>query len=187
MVVGFIDLFLGNPFLLFVVIAAIISFFQNSGGNKKEDQRRKAAPRSPQRSSRDVQKRREMEIDWREIFRQESAPIEKPQHERKYVSNWDEPKSDSIEPYKTPIEIEEETNYANIELLEKYERLKEKQSLINEKVQTIQQMEITSKPLMTTKKAKQVKLDFRDISGEDAIKGIVWSEILSKPKSRSAR
>src|SRR5690554_1486828 len=146
--VGFIDLLLSNPLLLFFAIAALLSFFQ--GGNKKEDQKRKTT--APNRPNREVRRSREAEIDWREIFRQESAPVERKPQQRPLPSreHTAESRSRQTTSYSTPLQMDEELNKANNDLHEKYERLKEKQKLTKEKVQQFEES-----PIFTGEKPKK--------------------------------
>lgn len=145
-----------NPILLFLVIGAILSFLQR--GKEQERQRETRKPGAPASNE-----KRQDEIDWREIFRQESqtepAPRKQPE----------------------PVQIQEVSR--SNELLERYEKVKrnrdsQKKSELAAKNSPIYKDDITA--------SERIQLDFSNISKEEAVKGVIWSEILGKPRAKGS-
>lgn len=181
--VGFIDLILGNPLLLFFVIAMLLNFF-GSGGNKKENEKRtKQAPKSPTREARDTNKTEE--IDWRDIFRQEGFPFfEKEEPTRPTASRHVEERK--IAPVETvSIQRDEVLDQGNSALQEQYERLKVRQQQVNKQVSTLKDSPIY-KGEISNNSSNKLDLNFKNVSQNDVVKGIIWSEILSTPKAKSS-
>ncbi|OIJ22129.1 hypothetical protein BKP45_05500 [Anaerobacillus alkalidiazotrophicus] len=152
-----------NPFLLFLIIGAILSFFQK--GKEQENKKQPNKTNRPAGTGR-------QEVDWREIFHQEIEPNTAPQKQRKETYTINDMPKLSLD----------EVNQSN-KILEKYEQTKRKKEAAKRyerklKDSPIYQGDITAQ--------SQVKLDFSNISREDAIKGVVWSEILGKPRAKGS-
>lgn len=190
--IGFIDLIFSNPLLLFIVIGVLISFFQNSGGQKKRDYRREPTPRSRELTTEEVESKEVAEFDWREIFHQETFPFDDWQEETKERKARLEPEPVTPEIYSPSNDLDDLLKKSNRELQEKYERLKEDEKLVLDAIdsiqssETIEQSEISSKQ-KRVKKVEKVKLGFENLSRDDIIRGVIWSEIINKPKSKSVR
>ncbi|MBU9722503.1 MULTISPECIES: hypothetical protein [Bacillaceae] len=173
------DLIANNPLLLFFVIAALLSFFQGMGGKKQEEKSRGPRPGQPTTSQ------GQEEVDWREIFRQEHAPTEHDnENQRPSPSNTSmgENSSTSLNTASRETEIEK----ANRELQERYEKVKKKKAKAIERLEKSQGSPILSNDITKSPNTK-VQLDFKNISREEAIKGIIWAEVLGKPKAKRAR
>ncbi|WP_416149316.1 hypothetical protein ACM26V_24205 [Salipaludibacillus sp. HK11] len=170
---GLFELITESPLLLFFIIAAIISFFRSRGGEQQEKQ--SGEPSQERQSSQPKQQTRkqgspDIGVDWKDIFRQETDPTER-QPSASRQSRSESPVSSF------PNDAEEELNQSNRELHERYERIK------NQKESTIETSPIFNNDLTLQKKDK-INLDFSQVSKNDAIKGVIWSEILGKPKAR---
>lgn len=187
--VGFIDLILSNPLLLFFAIAMLLNIF-GSSGNKKENEKgkqqgRQQAPKSPTREARKTNKTEE--IDWRDIFRQGTSPffeVEEPT--RPTASRQiEERKIAPIEVETVSIHTDEVLSQGNTALQEQYERLKMKQKQTNKQVSAM-----NNSPIYTGEISKntpnKLNLNFNHVSQDEIVKGIIWSEILSKPKAKSS-
>ncbi|MDG5786544.1 hypothetical protein QA612_03505 [Evansella sp. AB-P1] len=162
-----IESLLGNPFLLFFLIAALLSFFQGFG-KKKEDQQQ-SGNKGPQ------EKPKKEEIDWREIFKQEQEP---PKQEPKRPPS--QPRRQ--ETYTASIDVEHELNKGNKELNDRYEKAKQRKREVLESTADLSDSPIIKGDI--TKSSSKIDLSFSKISREEAVKGIIWSEVLGKPKAR---
>ncbi|MDQ0254354.1 hypothetical protein J2S74_001729 [Evansella vedderi] len=170
---GLIEALLGNPLLLFFVIAALLSLFRNAGGNNQEEQKRSRRPASGRNTQ------GQDEVDWREIFQQEQQPAKpSPLEETRTAS-----RETVEETYSIPESVAKEQDKANRELQERYEQVQRRKKLAMEMADKQQDSPIYSNDISNSK----VHLNFKKISREEAIKGIIWSEILGKPKARKLR
>ncbi|MCD8511976.1 MAG: hypothetical protein LRY73_20435 [Bacillus sp. (in: Bacteria)] len=179
---GLIESILGNPFLLFIIIAALLSFFR--GANQQQEQKGSGKPAKGNQTG------DQGEIDWREIFRQEQAPVDSEEHRRTndpYSTARSQEAKAAREPveerYSAPAPTEKEMNRGNKELYEKYEEAKRRKAKAFENAEKYDDSPIFTQDLTRT----SMKLNFNNISKEEAVKGIVWSEILGKPKARRTR
>ncbi|ADU29862.1 hypothetical protein [Evansella cellulosilytica] len=158
---GLIEALLGNPLLLILLIGALFSFFQRLGASNTEEQQQPPKRNTPQQ-----------EIDWEDIFRQEESkqePAEK----------------SSVNDVYTPdsyYNSEDELAKANSELQDRYEATKKRKQRARE----LEQVMKKDSPIFTEDITKQtnVGVSFSNMTREDAIKGIIWSEVLGKPKSK---
>lgn len=158
------NLITSNPILLFVIIGAILNFLQKGKEQEGNKQTKNAQPR---------REKKHEEIDWREIFRQESEP---------------EPQSQEVKPLDTYIEPERpktavDENIRSNDLKEQYEAVKRKKDAL-EATPAIKATSPIYKDDITAD--EQVSLNFADISKQEAIKGVVWSEVLGKPRSKGS-
>lgn len=176
---GIFNLFLNNPLILFIVIAVLLSLFRGSGGAQQE-QKRPQQRRQPQQSgqqrqpSQSGERSNEDQVDWKDIFKQEQPPTERQPTVRRT------PKSEQNE---VPENVQAELSKANEGLQEQYEKVRERKRRARESAGKIQDSPI-ARGDVTKSSGSDVQLDFSKITREDAIKGIVWSEILGKPKAR---
>lgn len=155
----------GNPILLFIIIGAILSFLKR--GKEREANKETRKPGAPE-----TEETPSVEIDWREIFRQEDNP--------KPVSKTERGQTYTYTEQSVPSSVAGNNHRGN-ELLEKYEKAKQ-----NKEAAKIYDPSIENSPIYKGDIAAQaeVKLDFSRITKEEAIKGVVWSEILGKPRSK---
>lgn len=150
---------------MFLIIGAILSFLQR--GREQE-----AKKETEQRGSGNGDAK-QTEIDWREIFRQEADFEPKQQKQRQQTYTYTEEPQTSTEGF----------NRSN-ELLEKYEKAKRDKKVAERKIggnlkdSPIYKDDITAQ--------RKIELDFSSISSEEAVKGVVWSEILGKPRAKGS-
>jgi hypothetical protein len=180
---GLFEAILGNPLLLFFIIAALLSFFQGLGG-KNDQGRGQGQGQGPQQQEHRRAETQEDEIDWREIFRQEQFPDQEHPTERQPRAGSGStqsqiPAEDSVA---VKTEAEKERNKANRELYEKYERAKQRKEQVAKDIGEIGDSPIMQGEIRDVIKPK-IALNFSKVSREEVIKGVVWSEILSRPKS----
>ncbi len=154
-------------FFVLLILGALWNFFSKQAESKKEAEQGK----KPQR---------EQEIDWKEIFRQEQAPVErdKPQPT---VARKVEP---SFEPVQPEVAIPTDDRRTEMEKLrdqleEKRKQLRQTESRAPDAIadSPVIQKEIGKKPT-------KLDLNFSNISQKEAMKGIIWSEILGKPRAK---
>ena len=174
---GLFNLISESPLLLFFIIAAIISFVRGRGGKPQE----KESGGQPKSQGRPTQQRQqteqrgssEQEVDWKDLFRQEQRPTE-PQPS---ASNQSRSESTVLS---IPRDAEKELIRSNEELQERYEWVETQKKRAKEKGHIIENSPITRNDLTKEK----VHLDFSHVSKNEAIKGVIWAEILGKPKAR---
>lgn len=162
-----LDLIFGNPLLLFLIIGAFLSFLKR--GKEEEAQRETRKPGAPRAQGRPENQRNE--VDWREIFQQEAGTDSAPKKAREQSYTYRE-------------ETTTEVNRSQ-ELLEKYEKAK----LRKEKAeQNVSRQSLKNSPIYKDDitASNKVSLDFSSISRDEAIKGVVWSEILGKPRAKGS-
>lgn len=157
----------GNPVLLFIIIGAILSFIKK--GKEQEANKQTQKPGTPE-----MEETPSAEVDWREIFRQEDNPKPVSTSERGQSYTYTE----QLEPSSAAV-----NNQRGNELLEQYEKAKQ-----NKEAAKIYSTTIEDSPIYKGDISAQaeVKLDFSRITKEEAIKGVVWAEILGKPRSKGS-
>jgi hypothetical protein len=69
---------------------------------------------------------------------------------------------------------------------EHYEKAKKKQRRAEESAGKIENSPIV-KGDITSQANQKIDLDFKNISKQDVVKGVVWSEVLGKPRSRQKK
>ncbi|SDY51818.1 hypothetical protein SAMN05421736_102159 [Evansella caseinilytica] len=176
-----IDLLFGNPFLLFLIIAGIVSFLQRLGNKGKQEETKKTAGRPAQ--GRAAEKK---EIDWREIFRQEEAPPAKQEHRpAPAMSQAETSRGTNQVPYNMEDNAESELEKAKNQLHNRYEELKKKKELALKQANKLADSPIVRSEIADNRSGGI--LDFKNVSGDDIVKGIVWAEVLGKPKARTSR
>ncbi|MFV8826700.1 hypothetical protein [Alkalihalobacterium sp. APHAB7] len=165
-----LDFLFGNIFFVILILGALWNFFSRQAEARKEAEQGK----KPQR---------EQEIDWKEIFRQEQAPDErdKPQPT---LAREVEP---SFEPSFEPIhrEVDTTVNDRRTDMEKLRAQLEEKRKKLK-RAEGRTQSAISESPITNNeigKKQTKLDLNFENISQADAMKGIIWSEILGKPRS----
>lgn len=139
-------------------------------GKEEEAQRETRKPVAPRAQGRPENQRNE--VDWREIFQQEAGTNSTPQKAREQSYTYTEEQ--------TSMEVNRSQ-----ELLEKYEKAK----LRKEKAeQRASRQSLTNSPIYKgdLTASNKVSLDFSSISRDEAIKGVVWSEILGKPRAKGS-
>ncbi len=161
-----LDLIFANPFLVILIVGAIFSYLKR--GNEQEARReaRKTVPKAEP-----VSEESNQEVDWREIFRQEEAP-QPPTRKEEPVQSYS---------YHEQPSVSEDVQRRN-ELLEKYEKAKRNK----EAAKQIERKQIQSPVYAGDLTATKVQLDFSKLTKEDAIKGVIWSEVLGKPRSKGS-
>ena len=178
---GLIDTLFGNPLLLFFIIAALFSFFRRAGGgNQEQGKGQNTNPPQNRRTTTEQDK-----VDWREIFTQEQTHREDggdgPHNDPARSYNDDRNQSPIPADESRATTAEKERNQANRDLYDKYEKAKQRKEVFKNPE------EIGASPISDEIRDKikpKVSLNFNNISRDEVIKGIVWSEILNKPKSR---
>ncbi|MCM3712829.1 hypothetical protein M3202_01925 [Alkalihalobacillus oceani] len=166
-----LSLIFENIFLVLIIIGGIISFLGRLGGNQNEQQRQKSRPQQ-QRSGRPQQG--QGKIDWREIFQQEEAKPERPRRST-YAGpsglEEEQPRQTAEVQFESPIaEIEEEQR----QLKKRYEEARRRQQRAAEAARSSEQ----------TPQNGQLDLQLNRLSNNEAMKAVVWAEVLGQPRAR---
>ena len=172
---GIITLLFESPLLLFFLIAALLSFFQGKGKEQKTGQNRR--PQSGQEQQPD-------EINWEDIFRQEEPqteqePVSKPQ-------NSSQDQRDGVDRRTTAEKESDPNTHMSDEWQRRYREIERRKREAAKSQAKISQSPIEMGDLAAPKKPK-ISLDFSHVSRDEAVKGVIWAEILGKPKSRRGK
>lgn len=160
-----------SPIILFFIIAALLSFFR--GGAKKEEQQQGQPQRKP------ATDKRKQEVDWKEIFRQEEQPANNFPQDPQAENRSNESRSTSV----SRSEVDADIGNASNELQERYDRIQERKKQAMKKAGGMDGSPIARSENARVSKPK-IRLDFSSVSRDEAVKGVVWAEILGKPKGR---
>ncbi|UOE95669.1 hypothetical protein [Alkalihalobacillus sp. LMS39] len=160
-----------NPIWLIIILGALWNLFSRSAEQKKEQQ-----PKKPQQ-----QEQEKRNIDWEEIFTQAE---QQPQQENSRPA-----------PLQPTIDTETITQHVEdkrTELQKERDILKKKQELLQKKAEaglTFMNDPIRQSPIESREigKPPSLQLHFSELTREDAMKAVVWSEVLGKPKAKQPR
>lgn len=168
MTAGIITLLFESPLLLFFLIAAILSFFQN----KNKEQKKNQENRQPRQKEEEAD-----EVDWRDIFRQEAPKPEAPEQK---PAQSPAAQDDRRTTYQK--EQQDPTVKMNEKWQERYQELDERKRKAAKSAAKLGDSPIETGDI-TAKKKPKIALDFSTVSRDEAVKGVIWAEILGKPKS----
>lgn len=173
---AFIEFLLGNIFFLFIAAAGIYSLF-NRGRQRTEDDGSQNKPVSGQPKRTGSGK-----IDWESIFQQEKPEERRsPQGERP-TKPVPEAEGEFVRGQSTDPASGRTAQY-----YEKMEQAKKRRSEADKKP-TDDTSPIFNQALDNTRSSQSIgsssKVSFSSPSHEDAKNGIIWSEILGKPRSQ---
>jgi hypothetical protein len=159
-----LEFLFSNPFFLIIIIGAIASFLKRGREQEAEEPRKTSAPRPPVK--------KEQEVDWREIFRQEDETTPTPVRDReRYSTTATKQQTVAIEASRSN------------ELLEQYEKAKRKKEVTKRNELVTKNSPIYKDDLTVTNK---INLNFANITSEEAVKGVIWSEVLGKPRAKGS-
>lgn len=173
---GLFQFFAESPFILFIIIAALLGFFRSGNAGKEQQQRQ--PQRGQQGQQRSAPDKQEQKIDWKEIFQQESRPTEPQPTASRSQDMAEETSSNEVS---LSRQTDAEIHNASTELQERYEKLQERQEQAKRRTASLDNSPYARKDNIQKTKPK-VQLDFSNISRDEAVKGVVWAEILGKPK-----
>ncbi|MFN7251267.1 MAG: hypothetical protein ACK4M9_10815 [Anaerobacillus sp.] len=160
-----LEFLFSNPFFLIIIIGAIASYLKR--GKEQETQETRKTSRPPLK-----EEQQRNEVDWREIFRQEDETTPTPVRDReRYSTTATKQQTISIE-----------ANRSN-ELLEHYEKAKRKKEVKKRNELVTKNSPIYKDDLTVTNK---INLNFANVTSEEAVKGVIWSEVLGKPRSKGS-
>ncbi|MDE5413895.1 hypothetical protein [Alkalihalobacterium chitinilyticum] len=165
-----LDFLFGNIFFVILILGALWNFFSRQAEARKEAEQGK----KPQR---------EQEIDWKEIFRQEQAPDERDKPQPTVARDVEPSFEPSFEPIRQEVDTAAKDRRTEMEKLR--DQLEEKRKKLKH-AEISTQSAISDSPIMKNeigKKRTKLDLDFQNISQEEAMKGIIWTEILGKPRA----
>ncbi|PYZ98688.1 hypothetical protein CR205_08955 [Alteribacter lacisalsi] len=179
-----------NPFILLPIIFVLMSIFGGIGAANKEQGDGPQRPRQPSPDSRQ-QGRNEDEVSWRDIILQDSqdaSPTER--QPRAESGTYREPRSlneknqPSRDTYAAESRGRAELAESNDDLSEQYSEMKARKKEAERRAKKLGHDSPILQKEQRSKKSR-IELDFSRVSREDAVKGVVWSEILGPPKGRS--
>ncbi|TMW73859.1 hypothetical protein [Alteribacter natronophilus] len=189
---GLIRMIAENPFILLPLIFILLSIFGGIGNANRDEgggQQRQRPQRQPARDSRDNRNNRgEDEVSWRDIILQESEDTHPTDRQPRAESEMyrtersDSRNTPSRDEYAADNRGRRELAESNDQLSEQYSEMKARKKEAERRAKKLG----SDSPLIEKepKKKSRIELDFSEISGEDAVKGVVWSEILGPPKGR---
>jgi hypothetical protein len=158
-----LEFLFSNPLFLIIIIGAIASFLKRGREQEAEEPRKTSAPRPPVK--------KEQEVDWREIFRQEDEAVPAPVRER-YSTTATKQETIAIEASRSN------------ELLEQYEKAKRKKKEVTKRNELVTKNSPIYKDDLTV--TNKINLNFANITSEEAVKGVIWSEVLGKPRAKGS-
>ncbi|WP_227934927.1 hypothetical protein [Alkalihalobacillus deserti] len=157
------DLITENFIFVALLIGGLISMFGRlTGAGQQQEQR----PSRPQRSDAPQQEK----VDWREIFKQEEVDPEPVQRRT----------STNIEPPTQHVSFEEGVVGRQQELQNQYEEMQRKREVSSRKSKEIRKEASTSE----LEKKDKLDLHLNNLSNKEAMKAVVWAEVLGPPRSR---
>jgi hypothetical protein len=171
------DFIFSNLFFVILVIGGIMSFFNRMSRGGEEGEQQNRPGRQPQPPPGQRQQRQEEQVDWREIFKQEQpqARTEQDRPEPRF-----EERPVSFEPVSQQKEVAEGVDRQQ-ELYDRYERLKDKK---REAVNQFERM-VPQKPVEGSEKRSKLDLELNRLSNKEAMKAVVWAEVLGKPRGKN--
>jgi hypothetical protein len=167
-----ISTLLGSPLLIFFIIA-IISFLGRmaKGGGQQNQQQGQNQPQQQQEESK--------EINWRDIFTQEEVKAE-PQPGQQQDSEM------VTDQYAPSQHREQETTQAVNGRNELYDRLEEyKRRKRETEEQAPRQVQVSATSDNRTRSTSHLDISVSNLSKQEAMKAVVWAEVLGKPRSRN--
>ncbi|SDN43531.1 hypothetical protein [Alkalicoccus daliensis] len=161
-----ISLLLDSPLLLFFILAAIFSFIQSrSGSSDQEAEGRTNQPQTYEQGEEvSSERRQQKEFDWKDIL-----------FEGEREAKQEEAPQKSEEPANNQTEMQKH-----------YEKVRKRQREAEKSSAKVENSPITRGDITKTDNSP-VDIDFSNMSKQDIVKGIVWSEVLGKPKARQSR
>lgn len=161
---GLIEFIFGNLFFVILIAGALWNLFMRNKANEEEQKRQQQKRQQQRRTGGSPQQ----EVDWKEIFKQERKPVEKappaPAQPTAYQLEVEQPVSVSNEYEKQRVEV------------------KRKEREVSKKLEILEQSPILAKEI--GKRGPSLHLDFNNMTGNDVVKGVVWSEVLGKPRAK---
>lgn len=158
-----INLFLSNPLFIIIGIFALISFMSRISKAGQTNQRQE------QQGQREPNKEEPQKIDWRDIFNQEEEKAE-PSPVRQ----------EQVEPSSYAPLQHQESEVRN-DLYDRLEEMKTKKREAQERVSR-QKQAVSAK--QTQSSSSELSLNFKNVTGKEAMKAVVWAEVLGSPRSR---
>lgn len=155
-----------NLFFFLLIVGGIISILQRARGEEEEKKKQQQRQRQRQQG----RPQGEQKVDWEEIFRQEGRQgPQKPQ---------------PVQAERIPSQVNKATpiDERRNEIYEKIEQARKQREKAEKRINRTNDSPIFDGDI--TKEKAKLDLDFKNVSAEEAMKGVIWSEILSKPKAR---
>ncbi|MFC0558037.1 hypothetical protein [Halalkalibacter alkalisediminis] len=158
------DLIANNFIFVAVVIGGLISMFGRLAGAGQQQQEQRQ--NRPQRAGQPQQQQET--VDWREIFKQEEI---EPEPTEKRASTRVETTQQAS--------FEEGIVSRQQELQNQYEEMQRKREVSSRK-----NREIRKETVDLLEKKDKLDLHLNHLSNKEAMKAVVWAEVLGRPRSR---
>ncbi|MCM2677854.1 hypothetical protein [Alkalicoccobacillus plakortidis] len=162
-----ISLLFSNPLYLVIAIFGLVSLLGRmaKGGQQTNQRQNQQGQHQPTSAKEEPGK-----IDWRDIFNQEEVKTEPTRVE---------PKEQNQETY-APSQHREPD--ARDEMYQRLEEMKKKKQEAQQKAS--KQLSVSAANQDLTR-SSELDLNFKNISSKEAMKAVVWAEVLGKPRSRN--
>ncbi|MFC5713432.1 hypothetical protein ACFPU1_11615 [Thalassorhabdus alkalitolerans] len=169
-----IEFIFANLFIILLIVGGIISMISRQGGGNQ------------QRGQGQGEQRKQGEIDWKEIFKQEENDPGRGQPSPRPTppGGSSGPQQGSRTAASDPAGVEEETRNAKSEYEQRLEEIQRRKKQAEEKIGEISDSPIFGNELSSPSSQKsKVDLQFSRISKKEAMQGVIWSEVLGKPRA----
>ncbi len=167
-----------NIFFVVIVIGGLISLFNRMSGNGQEEQKKQQRQQRPEQ--------RQAKVDWREIFKQEEADT-KPDRPREptFSSSSQEGSRDSSSSTTPQFDrggIDDLLGEQQ-QLQDRYEeaRLRKEQTTRRIREERTHHSFLDEK---SNRSSGSLDLQLNRLSNKEAMKAVVWSEVLGRPRGR---
>ncbi|WP_100406752.1 hypothetical protein [Bacillus solitudinis] len=154
------ELILSNLFFVVLIIGGLLSFFKRVAQGNAQQERQEQGPQSEKPGK----------IDWKEIFNQEANEQDDRPQQQQY-----EEEPVSFEPVSHEVEI---AKVQNDDLQTRREDLIQRREMSRARSSSY---EIGKQPVT---KNRGLDLNLNKLSNKEAMKAVVWSEVLGKPRGR---
>lgn len=163
-----IDFILENLFFVAIVIGGLFSFFSRMANGEQEQEKRGGRPQRTGQAQRTGENQGKM--DWREIFFEEEVKSDTP---RKLPNN----------PTFEDVQVTNDQDLLEVDLYrERVEAERNKKRA--EKLLEEQRLKNSSKLEEQRRREKGLELHLDRLSNQEAMKAVVWSEVLGRPRAR---
>ncbi|MFA9455850.1 hypothetical protein ACERJO_03680 [Halalkalibacter sp. AB-rgal2] len=154
------------PFI--IIVGGLISFFgrmtKENNEKQQQQQRQQTSPGQPQQEPK-AETANEKQIDWRDLF------------------NTDEFEQKTSWPGSEPVKASEDEQQ-NSDLKQEQERQREKKRKLDERLKKIRKRSSAQSGEPVASESNGLNLQFDQISNKEAMKGVVWAEVLGRPRAR---
>ncbi|GAE30669.1 hypothetical protein [Halalkalibacter hemicellulosilyticus] len=160
-----IELIMSNLLPFIIIVGGLISFFGRMTKENNEKQQRQQMPAGQQQEETKAETTNEKQIDWRDLF------------------NTDEFEQKTSWPGSEPVKASE-VEQQNSDLKQEQEKQREKKRKLDERLKEIRKRSSAQSEQPVASESNGLNLQFDQISNKEAMKGVVWAEVLGRPRAR---